>query len=163
MNIYKSVFVMFLFSVIIGYFTMSVIITNRNNITWNLNKFYSALLMGWFMGLVELFMNQEHTDTPSLIIMSIILLSGAIYTIMLIREQEYINSQQYLKSMIEHHEMAISMSHGIMSKPEIPNSVIKLAHGIIKNQNNEINHMKKLLENNFVILDDVNNKNNKKQ
>ncbi len=147
MNLYTSLFYMFTISVIIGYFSMPIIISNKSYITWNLNKFYAALLMGWLMALAELFMHSEHLDSCSLIILIIILGSCSIYTIFLIKTQDYIGEKQFYKSMIEHHGMAISMSEQLMGKPEISDQAIKLAHSIIKSQKQEIELMKNLLTN----------------
>ena len=148
MNLYTSLMYMFTISVIIGYFTMPIIISNKSYITWNLNKFYSALLMGWLMTLAELFMYREHTDSGTFNILTIILIGCSIYTIFLIKNQDYIKEKQFYKSMIEHHGMAIAMSEQLMGKPEISDQAIKLAHNIIKSQKQEIELMKNLLSSN---------------
>ncbi len=148
MDLYISLIYMFTISIIIGYFTMPIIITDKTYITWNLNKFYSTLLMGWLMTLAELFMHREHTDSSTFIFLTIILIGCSIYTIFLIRNQDYIGEKQFYKSMIEHHGMGVSMAEQLLGKPEISPQAIKLARNIIKSQKQEIELMKNLLSSN---------------
>ncbi len=147
MNVYYSVSYMFFISIIIGYWSMSFLINKKSDLTWNLNKFYSALIMGWTMGIAELIMHYPHPDIPSFIILFIILLTGLSYTVYLYMDQEYINESQFLRSMIEHHSMAITMSDKIMGKPSISKETTSLAYSIKKTQDKEIELMKKLLTN----------------
>jgi hypothetical protein len=145
MEVYNSIIYMFLVSFVIGYFTMSIMLYSKSDFTWNLNKFYSALLMGWLMALAELFMHMDMMKSVDFIIILILLTSCSIYTVYLIREQDYIDEKQFLKSMIEHHSMAITMSEKILGKPELSKETISLAHQIKKSQLKEIELMKNLL------------------
>lgn len=145
MDVYYSVTYMFLISIIIGYWSMSFLINKTSDLTWNLNKFYTALIMSLAMAIAELFMHYAHTDTSSFIVLLVILLSALSYTIYLYMEQESINESQFLRSMIEHHSMAITMSDKILGKPSISKDTTSLAHNIKKTQDKEIELMKKLL------------------
>ena len=70
----------------------------------------------------------------------------------IIRYQVFINDDQFLLSMIEHHQMAVDMSDRILEKSN--NQQVKLlATNIINSQLGEIEYMKKLLNNNTLKTD----------
>lgn len=62
----------------------------------------------------------------------------------LLREQLYINDNQWLKRMISHHSTALTTSHKIKNRSKNV-SVIRLANDIIETQEREIKLMKSLL------------------
>ena len=74
----------------------------------------------------------------------IILAALLILFIYLYRNQVYINDNQYLQEMIEHHSMAIFTSEEILKKTNDYN-VAKLAKNIIQTQKDEITEMNDLL------------------
>ena len=68
-----------------------------------------------------------------------------IITLFLSYNQVLINEKDYLRGMIEHHQMAILMSEKVLEKN--PSKFTKeLANNIIKGQKNEIDEMKDELE-----------------
>ena len=62
-------------------------------------------------------------------------------SIMLLREQLYVNDEQWLKRMISHHSTALTTSHNIYNKTNNAN-LKKLAKDIIDKQEKEIKIMK---------------------
>ena len=140
---------MFIASVLIQYFVMSLIMTNSvSNITNSLSKFYISIIMGLLMCIVEFFsMNKQHglhTLSSSLFSIISIILLLAIF-IYLYRSQIGVYEKEYLNEMIEHHSMAILTSKQLLEKGiNNPNTII-LAKNIINTQEKEIKIMKNLL------------------
>lgn len=141
---------MFIASVLIQYFVMSLIMTNSvSNITNSLSKFYISIIMGLLMCIVEFFsMNKQHglhaSSTSSLFSIISIILLLAIF-IYLYRSQIGVYEKEYLNEMIEHHSMAILTSKQLLEKGiNNPNTII-LAKNIINTQEKEIKIMKNLL------------------
>jgi uncharacterized protein (DUF305 family) len=62
------------------------------------------------------------------------------------RRQIYVNESNYLKEMIEHHDMALFTSKNILDKPDISPRVREFAKKIIKTQTEEIKEMKQLIQ-----------------
>lgn len=115
--------------------TMNTWIDKWDDFRFSLNDLYMVGLMtGWmlfFMGFFTL-----HSKK------TLLGLSVVLVFFILIRKQYFISETQYLKGMIPHHSMAILMSKRLQNKP---NSVQPLLDQIIKNQENEIVIMKKIL------------------
>ena len=66
-------------------------------------------------------------------------------TIFLLRNQLFVNDEQYLKRMISHHSTALTTSHHIYKKTKNQH-VKKIAYDIIKTQEKEIEMMKSIIE-----------------
>lgn len=137
---------MIILMVIFSYMIMgNVMLTFNNGIYNTVNKAYMALLMGSLMGIIYyviMIFNGHCTATTwyGLILWIIITLIFMI----LIHKQILIHDNEFLKSMIEHHDAALLMASRIKEKttdPEINN----FADNIIRAQQNEINWMKKKL------------------
>lgn len=136
---------MFVASVIIQYFIMSMIMTNSPyNITNSLSKLYISVIMGLLMCIVELFSMKKHQghSSLSLFLLFTILLGVFIY---LYRTQFGVFEKEYLNEMIEHHSMAILTSKQLLNKNNKENETIILAKHIIETQEKEIDLMKKIL------------------
>lgn len=138
---------MIILMVIFSYVVVSnVMLTLRNGVYQHVNKAYMAFLMGSIMG-IEYYMimiwNGNHTKKSwyGLLIWTII----SIVLIILIRKQALVTDKEYLKGMIEHHDMAILMSDEIIKKSN--DLVVRnFATNIIQAQQGEIEWMKKYLE-----------------
>jgi len=141
-----SVIIMIIASIIIGYYlTMTILL--RNNKTNNRNKLYQSLLMGFWMGFIELAMIIILMKLMSkvLIILLIFLLIGIIILTWLIYEQIGIGENQFMLSMIEHHQMAIDMT--TLVKPRTKNTkLLSIMDEILESQVREINQMKNILD-----------------
>lgn len=140
-----GVLIMIIASIFISYYlTMTIIL--RRNFTDNRNKVYQSLLMGLWMGLIELLMvgflmkiwNSVYTMILILLIIGIIILT------ILIRTQIGIDQKEFLLSMIEHHQMAVDMSQLVKPKTTNP-ELLNLVNSIITSQQDEINQMRNLL------------------
>ena len=137
---------MIILMVVFSYIVMNnVMLSWRNGVYNHINKAYMALLMGGLMGIIHyiiMIWNGHRTKDMwyGLLIWTII----SIVFIILIREQIFVNDKQFLKGMIEHHDMALLMSDEIKQKTK-DNELRIFADHIIKTQQNEINWMKRKL------------------
>ena len=142
--IFLSVVWMMVISFIIEYNIMSYItVENLNNITNSLGKIYMSVIMAIMMGLAEVFMIDIMNKSIHILYYYILLLLLGIFYL-LYSMQIGINDDEYLKEMIEHHEMAIKTSIEIEEKTS-NYKVKKFAKNIINGQRDEIEYMKKLL------------------
>ena len=95
------------------------------------------------MGFVEVAMYDYHMQLFSLpYYLSLVI--GLTVFIFLYKTQQYINDEEYVKEMIEHHSMALLTSEAILQKTD-SERVKKLAENIAKTQEAEISYMKQLL------------------
>ena len=127
---------MLLASVFAGFAsTMNMWIDKWDDFYFSLNDLYmTGIMTGWmffFMGLFTF-----HTTKCILGLITVILFFIAI------RWQLFISEKQYLRGMIPHHSMAITMSKRLREKP---NNIKTLTDQIIKSQQDEINFMKSQL------------------
>lgn len=148
MNLFFSVSLMIGASFVIQYYGMSFItVSNINDITNSLGKFYLSSIMAIMMGIVEVSMH-DFTNTNKMIHWNyyfvLFLLLSVAY--LLYVYQIGISDKEYLKEMIEHHSMALLTSEEIENKTS-NYKIKKLAHDIISSQSDQIEYMKKLLEN----------------
>lgn len=144
LNYYLAV--MIIGSFIIQFLVMSIVMTNSiSNITFSLGKFYISVIMALLMGLLEVFMHDTQMKTVSTIyyigFMFLLVIFLYIY-----RNQVYIDDEEYLKEMIEHHSMAILTSEEILQKTK-SEQVKRLAENIISTQQKEIEFMIMMLNN----------------
>jgi hypothetical protein len=125
---------------------MSNVMTNDiANITNNLSKIYLACIMAFIMGILEVLMFNLHNKTASLNYY-IPLFLGLICALWLYRRQIAINETNYLKEMIEHHDMALFTSKNLLNKPNISPKVREFAKKIVNTQTMEIYEMKDLIQ-----------------
>lgn len=149
MDLFYSIWTMMILSFLIQFFLMSFIMTNSfTNITFSVGKFYMSCIMALIMGLLEVGMN-DYFMYGRLFVSSPYYLSltfSLVVFIYLYRNQMYINDNDYLSEMIEHHSMALLTSEQILEKTQ-SEKVRKLATNIVDTQQAEINYMKQLLMN----------------
>ena len=149
MDLFYSIWTMMILSFLIQFFLMSFIMTNSfTNITFSVGKFYMSCIMALIMGLLEVGMN-DYFMYGRLFVSSPYYLSltfSLAVFIYLYRNQMYINDNDYLSEMIEHHSMALLTSEQILEKTQ-SEKVRKLATNIVDTQQAEINYMKQLLMN----------------
>ncbi len=120
--------------------TMNVWADKWDDIRISLNDIYMILLMtGWMF----LFMGIINKET------SIFIIGGLLVVVSTwcIRTQFLITETQYKLGMIPHHSMAVHMSKKLLEKNMTTNgnntNIISLAENIIKNQEKEIDILKK--------------------
>lgn len=138
MNIH-SYPVMFIIMMISGILSsMNIWADSISDISLSLNDIYMSLLMsGWMI----LFMSILEINIPVIFISILII----VITFIAIRKQLFINENQYLRGMIPHHSMAITMSKKLQDN-DPNNRIPQLLNSIIKTQRNEIEYMKKILK-----------------
>ena len=129
---------MFVIMFIAGLLTsMNVYTTNFDDMRWSLNDVYMSLMMCGWMFLIWGVVYQNTKQT----IIGLMLLTIAFYGI---RTQFLITPNQYIKSMIPHHSMAITMSKELLQNQQPDAQLTSLANSIITTQQSEINLMKSL-------------------
>ncbi len=118
--------------------SMNIWADSISDISLSLNDIYMSLLMsGWMI----LFMAILEINIPVIFISILII----VITFIAIRKQLFINENQYLRGMIPHHSMAITMSKKLQDN-DPNNRIPQLLNNIIKTQRNEIEYMKKILK-----------------
>jgi len=146
MDLYYSVWFMMIASFIIQFAIMGLIMSNNvTNITISIGKFYMSIIMALLMGLLEVIMFDFHMYGRFVSIYYYASLGFSLVIFLyLYRNQIYIEDDDYLKEMIEHHSMALLTSEEILQKTQ-SERVRKLAENIVSTQDKEINYMKQLL------------------
>lgn len=141
-----GVLIMIIASILIGYYlTMTIIL--RDNNTDNLNRTYQALLMGFWMGLIELLMVAflMRMWLPIYTLFLIFLVVGIVLFSYFIYNQVGINENQYMLSMISHHQMAIDMTNQVKPDTKDPR-LLGIMDNILESQEKEINQMQEILD-----------------
>lgn len=135
----QDIVIMFIIMVIASFLSgMNMWVDNFSDVRIHLNDFYMGSLMaGWMFLLFGLFYSLSNY--------TYIGLGLIIIFIYLIRNQIFIDQNQYINSMIPHHSMAIFMSKQIRDKNIVSNKELEnLINKIIDTQQNEINLMKSI-------------------
>ena len=145
MELTYSLWFMMVSSFMIQLFVMSIIMTNSiQNITLSMGKFYMSVVMAVLMGLTEVLMFDIHMKTIS-DVYYLTLIFVLVMFVYLYRNQVYIDDNEYLNEMIEHHSMALLTSEEILQKTN-SDRVKKLAENIISTQEKEIEYMRQLIK-----------------
>lgn len=146
MNNYKYYVIMFIVMTFVGIFfnPMNILAYNVNDLYLSLTLFYGGLLMAsnmlWAHEIVHYFsMNMFNIQV---FILGIIL--STIISIFLLRNQLFVDDNQWLKRMISHHSTALTTSYNINNKTK-NNRIKLLSQEIIDTQKREIQLMKKLI------------------
>ena len=146
MSLNYSVSYMMITGFLTNYFIMSNVMTNDvANITNNLSKIYISLVMAFIMGILEVLMYDMHNQSVSLkYYIPLFLFFGL--SLWLYRKQIAVNETNYLREMIEHHDMALFTSKNLLDKPLISPKVRDFAKKIVNTQTKEIDEMKQLIQ-----------------
>ena len=133
-----DIWIMTLFMVIVNYAIISnSMLVLKFGVYNHLNKIYMSLLMGAVMLIGHFVLSRNWTSV-------IIFTTISIALLFMIRRQILIDDNQFTKSMIEHHSIAVLMATTIKNKTSNPN-VLRLAREIIESQSKEIDLMKSWL------------------
>jgi CRISPR/Cas system-associated protein Csx1 len=146
MTLKFSVAYMIITGFLTHYYVMSNVMTNDlANITNNISKVYLSCVMSSIMGILEVLMFDIHNKTISYkyYLPLFLYFIGSLW---LYRKQISINETNYLKEMIEHHDMALFTSKNILEKPNISDKVRRFATKIVNTQTNEIQEMNQLIQ-----------------
>lgn len=116
---------------------MNIYTTNFDDIRLSLNDVYMSLMMSGWVFLIWGVAYQGIKQT----IIGLMLLTIAFYGI---RTQTFITPNQYIKTMIPHHSMSITLSKELLQNQHPNPQLITLATNIIAGRQSEINLMKSL-------------------
>jgi hypothetical protein len=132
---------MFIGMFLIQYFISSYIMTNKiENITSSTSKIYMCIIMGLFMGFLDILLSPKF-EMNLFVFFSVLI----ILFIYLYRIQFGIDDKNYIQEMVEHHSMALLTSKNILEKTKNP-AIINFATNIIVTQEKEIDDMRYLLK-----------------
>jgi hypothetical protein len=143
---YKRHLIMFIIMVIIGMFfnPMNILAYRFADLYISLTLFYGGLLMAsnmiWAHEIVH-YLSMGHFNMPVFFVGIILSIS---VSILLLRQQLFVDDNQWLRRMISHHSTALTTSHKIYNKTNNP-KIKKLAKEIINTQETEIVLMKSFL------------------
>lgn len=146
MNLTDSIIWMFVGSLIIGIFFngMNFLANKFSDIYFNAKTLiYIALLMASNMCILEVLMYYSSSGELNIYYLLSFLLFSA-FCVFLLRNQAFINDNDWLRRMISHHSTAITTSKKIYERTENP-LIKKLSRDIIITQEKEIAYMKQLL------------------
>jgi hypothetical protein len=121
-----------------------IMVWSLSDIFFNLNRFYMALIMAMPMVIIMILLMADMFKDKALnivlIVFSLIVFTSLFF---LIRTQTPIGNEGFLRSMIPHHSSAILMcEESNITDPEIE----RLCDEIVKQQKEEINEMKHIME-----------------
>lgn len=137
----------FITMVIIGilFNPMNALAYKLNHLYLSLTLFYGGLLMAsnmiWAHELIH-YISMGHINIKTFIIG---ILLSIIIVLVLLRNQLFINDNEYLKRMISHHSTALTTSY-IINKKTKDKKIKELSNNIINTQLKEIEIMKNLLK-----------------
>ena len=122
---------------------MNMLIFRFDDLFLSATLFYGGLIMAsnmiWAHEIIHFI---HHGKMNQLVFIIGIVLT--IVTTLIIREQMFVDDDQWLRRMISHHSTALTTSHNIKNKTQ-NTELKKLAEDIIDTQEREINQMKRLL------------------
>lgn len=145
MKPYKTLIINLVLSFFIMYLVMFLNIADIKHLYFSVTRTYMALLMVFPMAILMI-LTMRHMYTEKRKNISIVMASilGFILALLGLRNQIFVNDAQYMKAMIPHHSSAIMVSeNNVYNDSELK----QLAKDIIKAQKEEIELMKKLLNN----------------
>lgn len=146
MKLFRTQLIQFIIMVIVGmtFNPMNILIFKFDHLYLSLTLFYGGLLMGsnmiWVHEVIH-YLSMGYFNKYLFLIG--IFLSFSI-AFLLLRNQLFIDDNQWLRRMISHHSTAISTSLNIYDKTD-NKQIKKLAKEIIETQEREINLMKSML------------------
>ena len=144
-EIMKHQLIMFIVMVIVGmsFNPMNMLAFRFNDLFLSATLFYGGLIMAsnmiWAHEIIHYI---HHGKMNQLVFVIGIILT--IVTTLIIREQIFVDDDQWLRRMISHHSTALTTSHNIKNRTQ-NTELKKLAEDIIDTQEREINQMKRLL------------------
>ncbi len=135
---------MIITSTIVMFFLMYLNTYQLDHATFSETRMYMAILMGGTMAIIMLgFMQHMLTNfrwNIGIVIVSIVIIGISLF---LVRSQTTVDDTSYMKAMIPHHSIAILTSERAnISDPRVR----ELADAIIDAQREEIDEMKRLIE-----------------
>ncbi len=136
----ESIWVMSIAMILAGLFSgMNAFVNKVEDIRFNINDLYMSFMM---IGGMFFFMSIYY-QSRKMLLFGIIMI---ILSLILIRNQWFVNQTNFVRSMIPHHSMAIMMSRKYLEKEEKRRSdpLNDLLRKIIQTQEDEIAYMKEI-------------------
>ena len=149
-GLYKRQAVMFVVMVIVGvlFNPMNILAYKTTDLYLSLTLFYSGLLMAsnmiWAHEIIH-YLSMGHFNIK---IFSIGVLISILTTILLLRNQLFVDDEQWLRRMISHHSTALTTTNKLLKTNDNFKQnpkIYRLAKDIIYNQEREILFMKSFL------------------
>lgn len=147
MNLYKTQLIQFIVMIIVGmlFNPMNMLAYRISDLYISVTLFYGGVLMAsnmvWAHEIIH-YLSMGHFNNK--IFIAGICLS--IFSVYLLRNQIFINDNQWLRRMISHHSTALTTTHKIIKKSNNP-TIIELSNDIINTQEKEITLMKSITYN----------------
>ena len=145
MNIMKHQLIMFFIMVIVGisFNPMNMLAFRLDDLFLSITLFYGGLIMASNMIWEHEIIHYIQHGKMNLLVFGVGV-GLTVVTTLIIREQIFVDDDQWLRRMISHHSTALTTSHKIKKKTQ--NAELKqLAADIIDTQEREINQMKRIL------------------
>jgi hypothetical protein len=144
---YKKQLIMFIVMVIIGmlFNPMNILAYRFSDLYISHTLFYGGLLMASNMIWAHEIVHYLYSGHFNIFVFVVGMVLSVGISILLLRQQLFVDDKQWLKRMISHHSTALTTSHKIYNKTNNSN-VKNLAKEIIDTQEKEIQTMKSMLQ-----------------
>ena len=145
-DLLKRQFIMFIIMVLVGilFNPMNILAYRFNDLYLALTLFYGGLLMASNMIWAHEIVHYLHMGHFNVYVFLVGVVLSVLVSIYLLREQAFVNDEQWLRRMISHHSTALTTSNKILKRTS-NEKIRNLANEIIETQEREIELMKKLL------------------
>ena len=145
-DLLKRQFIMFIIMVLVGilFNPMNILAYRLSDLFLALTLFYGGLLMASNMIWAHEIVHYLHMGHFNVYVFLVGVVLSVLVSIYLLREQVFVNDEQWLRRMISHHSTALTTSNKIVKRTN-NEKIRNLANEIIETQEREIELMKKLL------------------
>ena len=145
-DLLKRQVIMFIIMVLVGilFNPMNILAYRLSDLFLALTLFYGGLLMASNMIWAHEIVHYLHMGHFNIYVFLIGVILSILVSIYLLREQAFVNDEQWLRRMISHHSTALTTSNKIVKRTN-NEKIRNLANEIIETQEREIELMKKLL------------------
>ena len=145
-TLFKRLIVMFIVMVIIGmlFNAMNILAYRFSDLYISKTLFYGGLLMASNMMWAHEIAHYLSIGHFNILVFYFGIILSAGISILLLRQQLFVDDKQWLRRMIPHHSTALTTSHKIYNKTNNP-KIKELAKEIINTQEKEIQLMKSML------------------
>lgn len=146
-DLLKRQVIMFIIMVLVGilFNPMNILAYRLSDLYLALTLFYGGLLMASNMIWAHEIVHYLHMGHFNIYVFLVGVVLSVLVSIYLLREQAYVNDEQWLRRMISHHSTALTTSNKIVKRTK-NEKIMNLANEIIETQEREIELMKKLLK-----------------
>lgn len=145
-DLLKRQVIMFIIMVLVGilFNPMNILAYRLSDLFLALTLFYGGLLMASNMIWAHEIVHYLHMGHFNVYVFLVGVVLSVLVSIYLLREQAFVNDEQWLRRMISHHSTSLTTSNKIVKRTN-NEKIRNLANEIIETQEREIELMKKLL------------------